>query len=610
MKKPKPGAPSGEPTSPHLAVPLPAVPPSAAGALRGTEDAPVHTAPTPRVSLLRQVTASQLSADGTPVPTGPQRHLAPERASEASAPAAPSRAEKTRTAAAPVASAGPATPASSREAAAREAESTSPYVLQQGEGTTSVPQQAHPQARRLLRRFIEDQAPPTTTFNIVDRLVGSPYANPTVAQTPESAEELARPVLLFALDLAEAMFRWGAGALDVETSVIAVTTSLGLRHVDVDITNQSVHLNHAQPDGLPVSMLRVVRSSSDNYAGLTLVHQLVADITAGRVGLEFARNRLRSIRRRHKPYSKPIVLGAGALFAGFFVLVIGGSVNGALAATVSSLLVTLVTRLGSRWNVPSFFSVAAGMFVATVVAFVLFQLEWLSHPELVVAGGMMLLLPSGRFVSAVQDGIYGFPVTAVGRLFSALLTYASIISGILVGVAAWRAFSQRELDLAAAPDSPSLPLPVLCLLVAGAVVCGAVVQQVALRHLWIIAAISVAGYLVLRLFTDDVWHSPRLAPAIAAVVIGLLARWIGLRIGTTPLVLAVPAIVILLPGLSIFRAMYRMADDNEISAGLVGMFNAFAVIMGIAAGVALGDTLARPFTRDWNARARKRIRRR
>ena len=30
----------------------------------------------------------------------------------------------------------------------------------------------------------------------------------------------------------------------------------------------------------------------------------------------------------------------------------------------------------------------------------------------------------------------------------------------------------------------------------------------------------------------------------------------------------------------------------------------------LIAGVALGDTLARPFTKDWNARARKRIRRR
>lgn len=602
--------PGQDPAEPQGAVdfsvePLPAVPPSAAG-LRGAVEEP-PSEPTPRVSLLRQVTAAQVAA--------------PPQASPAAAPAAAGRRKGPGTRPLMPSKARPSRPSSLLSDAPGKAlpeqqppvhSGSSPYVVHTALGTTAVPQQAHPQARNLLRRMMEEPAPPTTSFNIVDRLVGSPYANPKIAET-EAAEDVARPILIFALDLAETMIRWGASALDVETSVIAVTTSVGLRHVDIDITNQSVHLNWAPPEGMPASILRVVRSSSDNFAGLSLVHQLVGDITAGRVGLDFARSRLRSIRRRPKPYNKPIVIAAGAIFAGLFVLVIGGTPRGAFAAVGSALLVTLVTRLGDRWRIPSFFSIAAGTAVATITALILYRFDWLNNPELVVAGGIMLLLPSGRFVSAVQDAINGFPVTAVGRLFSAMIVYGAIIAGVMFGAVAGVWFDLPQLTdlLAAEPAKPTLILPVLCLLVGAAVVCGSIVQQVAPRYLMTTSVIAVTGYLVTYTAVHMAGTGERLAPAVAAVVMGLLARLIGLRIGTTPLVLAVPAIVILLPGLAIFRSMYGMAlQTSNLTNGLAEMFTSFTIILGVAAGVALGDTLARPLTRDWNAKSRKRIRRR
>lgn len=652
--------------------PLPAVPPSAAGALghhaaagggrdraavtatapvvqdertdpRTTSMAGFATEAAPRVSLLRQIAAAQVpAADPAPAtptpaassaaassPADPAQATPPRRPGHTpsgSASAQP-RAEATR----PAKRRNPLRPAGTRavpklsppEAGtapvggpATAPVADSPYALHTDRGTTAVPQEAHPQARKLLARMLEDDAPPTVSFNIVDRLIGSPYASAVrsqeVVRTQELTEATARPILLFTLDLAETMFRWGAGALDVETSVIAVTTSLGLRHVDVDVTNQSVHLNWAPPEGLPVSILRVVRSSSDNFAGLTLVHQLVGDIAAGRADHEEARTRLRSIRRRHKPYAKPLVVAAGGLFAGLFVLVIGGTFAGAAAAVLPAVIAEMLVRLTERWRIPTFFSVAMATFVSTMIALVLYGADLIGDPATVVAGGIMLLLPSGRFVSAVQDAINGFPVTAVGRLFSALIVYAGIITGVMLGavIAVWVHLpSLSAEDLTRAPSGLTLPLWLLCLLIAVAVPCGGMVQQVALRHLPLIAGIAIIGYLVSWVSIHWFHAGSRLAPAVAATAMGLLARWIGLRVGTPPLVLAVPAIVILLPGLSIFRSMYAMAlDAADVTSGLVGMFTSFTVIMGIAAGVALGDTLARPFTRDWNSR--KRIRRR
>ena len=77
------------------------------------------------------------------------------------------------------------------------------------------------------------------------------------------------------------------------------------------------------------------------------------------------------------------------------------------------------------------------------------------------------------------------------------------------------------------------------------------------------------------------------------MVIGLLARVVALRMGAPQLVVAVPAALILLPGLTIFRSMYVLTiEESEILLGAGGMLNAGAIVLGVAAGIVLGDTLA------------------
>src|SRR4051795_10581122 len=71
-------------------------------------------------------------------------------------------------------------------------------------------------AKRMLRRLVQGENPPTAPMSIVDRLAGSPYANPMIQVG--GVDAAARKTIDFALKLAESMFRYGAGALEVETS--------------------------------------------------------------------------------------------------------------------------------------------------------------------------------------------------------------------------------------------------------------------------------------------------------------------------------------------------------------------------------------------------------
>nr|WP_155848666.1 threonine/serine exporter family protein [Arthrobacter sp. 35W] len=474
-------------------------------------------------------------------------------------------------------------------------------------GVQPPPPKARFAARKVLRRLVQGEAPPTAPMNIVERLAGSPYANPTIQVGGVDAS--ARKTMDFALHLAETMFRYGAGALEVETSMIAVTAALGLRNIEVDITNQSVVINYAKKDATPITLLRVVRSWTNNYDGLAKIHELVTDIVSGGVTRDAAYKRLDDIIRSPKPFPRWLVVLAEAVFAGAVVAVIGGTLAGASVAFLTSLLVGAIARGLGRWRVPDFFVVGTSSFVVTAVAIACVLLDVPLSPALVVAGGILLLLPSGRLVSGVQDAINGFPVTAAGRFLSVFLTFAAIVGGIAVALVCGAMFGTERFDVTE-PLTGGLPLPVLIPLVAVATVAICIAEQTAARLILPTGLVALAGYLVLF---SGTWAGlgGRFAPAVAAVVVGVLARVVALRMGAPSLVVAVPSIIFLLTGLSIFRAMFVLTITPEASAeGALGIFNALTTILAVAAGVVLGDNLARPLTRRMGSNERRRNRRR
>lgn len=461
-------------------------------------------------------------------------------------------------------------------------------------------------ARRVLRRLVQGEAPPTQAMSIMERLAGSPYANPTIQAGGPDVN--VRRTLDFALSLAETMFRYGAGALEVETSIIAVTAAFGLENIEVDITNQSVVLNYSAKDQTPTTVLRVVRSWTNNYSGLARVHRLVTDVVEGGVTRDEAVQRLDEIIHRPKPFPRWMVTAAFGVFGAAIVAFIGGGPAGSLVGFASCVLVDLVIRRLGRWRVPEFFAVFTSAALITLIAMVFWWLQTPISPALVVTAGILLLLPTGRLVSATQDAINGFPVTAAGRFLSAFLVFAGLVAGIGVALVFGAMVGIPEPDLTASSGS-IYPPPVVAVLVFTAVAAICVAEQTDAKLVLPTSLIGAAGYLVYFTVTA-LGVGYRLAPALAAVVIGMLARMVALRLGAPQLVLAVPAVMFLYPGLTIFRSMYGISIETEVmTAGTIGLFNALTIILAIAGGVVLGDNLARPLTKGLSSNERRNRRR-
>ena len=146
------------------------------------------------------------------------------------------------------------------------------------------------------------------------------------------------------------------------------------------------------------------------------------------------------------------------------------------------------------------------------------------------------------------------------------------------------------LDLAETSQE-SHPFLLLLALVAVASMSDAVVEQNRSRAILASGAVSAVGYLVFTAVTAA-GTSGRLAPAIAAAAIGFTARIVAERIGAPALVVALPSVLFLLPGLTIFRSLYGFTVESQSEMlGIVGIVDAIVIVAAIAAGVALGLSL-------------------
>jgi uncharacterized membrane protein YjjB (DUF3815 family) len=116
-----------------------------------------------------------------------------------------------------------------------------------------------------------------------------------------------------------------------------------------------------------------------------------------------------------------------------------------------------------------------------------------------------------------------------------------------------------------------------------------------LRALPAVAMTTLLGHLVFLAMQDPGAAMPW-AASCAAVVVGVVSFTVAGRVGVPPLVVVVPALVPLLPGLSIYRGLsYMSLGDTQ---GIVQLSAAAATTIALASGVILGEYVAQPLKRN------------
>ncbi|MGB3442967.1 MAG: threonine/serine exporter family protein [Actinophytocola sp.] len=403
-------------------------------------------------------------------------------------------------------------------------------------------------------------------------------------------------VLDLALRIGEVQMSSGAGASDVTATIIAVTNAYGLPHCEVDVIFTSITVAcHRGVDLPPVTSLRVVRSRSLDYTRLALVERLVRDITLGRITAREAHAELDRLTSAPHPYPRWLATAAYAGMAAAVTVLIGGDAVVAVFAAAITAVIDRIGRLLNKRALPFFFQQIVGGALATGCALAIVASNVLPdsvRPTLMVASAITVLLSGLSLVSTVQDAITGYNVTAAGRTVEVSLMTAGLIAGVVIALNIAVKMGLPSVPLAD-PLPPSLPrLPLQALAGGAAAACFALASYATPRAVVVAGAAGAAGaagYGLLGFFDIGSIASS----AVAATVIGFSGGVLSRRLRIPPLVIAVAGMVPLLPGLTVYRALFELAVERTYT-GMSTLMVATSIALALAAGVVLGEYLAQP----------------
>ncbi|HEY8454703.1 MAG TPA: threonine/serine exporter family protein [Actinopolymorphaceae bacterium] len=412
-----------------------------------------------------------------------------------------------------------------------------------------------------------------------------------------------RRTLDFLLRLGELLLRSGAGSVDVEATIIACAMAFGLRDVEASVTNTEILVSVAvDENGTPLTDLRNVRVRAVDHSRLVALHEMVLNLTEGRLSPEEAYKRLDEIVHAPKRYPRWGVTIAWATLATAVSVQLGGNWLHALVTFVSAGVIDRLGRRLARRNIPDFYLNFIGAALVTGVAVGLTAAGAPLQPALVVAGGVVLLLPGLALLSCVQDALTGFVVTAAGRLVDVLILAAGIISGVAAALIVAR---QAGLSMPVQPPAPftltGLPPQFISAgIVAAAMSFG---LYAPLRVLPFAFLLGGSGY-VAFLSINHLLAAPSMSRGLVAVVLGVCGHAIATRYRLPALTVVLPAIIPMLPGLTIYGAMLELTQGDRLT-GIGLLLQAGTDALALAAGVILGEFLGQPLRRPLTRKERR-----
>lgn len=420
-----------------------------------------------------------------------------------------------------------------------------------------------------------------------------------------------------ALRVGTLLLAGGAPTEDVEAAIFAVGSAVGLGVFEVDITFRSIAISIPPSANRPGHTdMRVVRSRSMHFARVAAAHQLVLDLSEGTIRPDEVESRLEAIERMRRPYPRWfVVLAAGALSAGITVQLGGNALTATFAFLTASVTGLIGSRMASR-RAPTFFVNLVSAFLSVMIVAGIATYEGAVEDlriktSLIIVGGIIGLLPGMSLMVASQEAIGSFAVTSAARLVELTFATMGIVAGILIGLTLAENLGVTLGDPTIRPDASAATIT-LAVLAGGVAAAAAAVSYQSPGRLVLVGGSVAALAVGVFALTDDLLGSDNakdvvsdavVATAVAAIAIGLAGQQLGRRMHVPPVLVTVPGIIPLLPGLAVYEGLLALSrlETTEGSAALVdgigSLVEATSIALALAAGVLLGQLFARRLSR-------------
>ncbi len=228
----------------------------------------------------------------------------------------------------------------------------------------------------------------------------------------------------------------GGETYRAEETVERMCQGLGIPKVDVLALPTGLMLTLTTGDGSTLSRIVRVHDRSTDLGRMDQCNDISRKVASGQMSAEEALNALRDIRRA-APQRRWLLVGASALSAASFTVMLGGGGKEFVVSFFCGALVQLLLPPLKKMRVPVLISSMIAGALTTLMA----QVSTLLLPgviiEPVISGAIMPLLPGLAVTNAMRDTIRGDLVSGGARVIEAILSVMMLAAGIGLMLSMW-----------------------------------------------------------------------------------------------------------------------------------------------------------------------------
>lgn len=325
-----------------------------------------------------------------------------------------------------------------------------------------------------------------------------------------------------------------------------------------------------------------VNNIQDDFSSLTIgqIHHTINDI-----------------QNRPKQYT-PIISGlAAALACSAFIFLLGGGIPEMICSFIGAGIGNYVRSILGKHAITTIVGVAISVATACITymfAFRIFEFYFhiLAQHEAGYIGAMLFVIPGFPFITSMLDISKLDMRSGLERLAYAIMItlIATLVGWLVASLVHFRPANFLPFGLSSVT---------LMLLRIPASFCGVFGFSIMFNSSKKMAAVAgcigaIANTLRLEL-VDLTTIPPAAAAFFAALVAGLIASMVNRYNGYPRISLTVPSIVIMVPGLYIYRAVYSIGN-NQIGIGALWMTKAALIIMFLPLGLFVARAI---LDKDW-----------
>lgn len=246
-------------------------------------------------------------------------------------------------------------------------------------------------------------------------------------------------IIKLAAEAGKLILESGAETYRVEEIMNRICTDLGLLQADSFVTLTGIMISSTDENGKIISLVKRVRGRSTDLEKVAMINRLSYDIARRQMSIDHVEAKLRKIRTLVK-YPKWSNILSSCIIASSYTVMMGGAWNDFLVALLIGGLIRTLSYLLSKVQVNDFFVNVVGGGATSSIALLAASLGLASHPDKIIIGSLMLLVPGLAITNAIRDTISGDLLAGMARATEAFLTAIGIAIGSGMVVKIWYEF--------------------------------------------------------------------------------------------------------------------------------------------------------------------------